>query len=119
MGRRHVASLGLTLLLVAQAPSAADLRTEVDRYRLAHEADIVGTLDQLVRLPSVEADPAGLAVAATTIGGWLTSRGFSVTQLSAGAGTAPVVFGALDTRGARHTVVFYAHYDGQPVTRAQ
>ena len=75
------------LLVVAPVAVAADLRAQVEQYRLAHEADIVSTLDDLVRLPSIEADPAGLAATATRLGGWLTSRGFNVTPLSAGVGT--------------------------------
>ena len=31
-------------------------------------------------------------------------------------GANPVVFGEIRTPGAKHTIVFYAHYDGQPVT---
>jgi len=119
MTRNILGVLCAALLAASPAAGVADLQGQVERYRLAHEADIVGSLAELVRLPSIEADPAGLAAAATTISGWLTSRGFAVSSLSAGAGTPPVVFGALDTPGARHTVVFYAHYDGQPVTRAQ
>jgi len=37
--------------------------------------------------------------------------------LPAGEGP-PIVHGALDTPGAKRTVVFYAHYDGQPVKLA-
>ncbi len=44
---------------------------------------------------------------------------FDATELSAGVGTPPLVYGALKSPGAKRTVVFYAHYDGQPVTRAQ
>src|SRR5208283_462295 len=31
-------------------------------------------------------------------------------------GANPVVYGEIKTPGANHTIVFYAHYDGQPVT---
>lgn len=109
----------LAAALVTFGAGAANLNGAVERYRRAHEPDIVGALADLVRLPSVEADPAGLTATATLLSGWLEQRGFKVTPLSAGAGTAPLLVGALDTRGARRTVYFYAHYDGQPVTRAQ
>ena len=42
-------------------------------------------------------------------------RGFEPRLLSAD-GSPKVVFASLDTPGAKRTVVFYAHYDGQPVT---
>ena len=35
------------------------------------------------------------------------------------AGAPSVVFGQIDVPGARHTIVFYAHYDGQPVTPSE
>jgi acetylornithine deacetylase/succinyl-diaminopimelate desuccinylase-like protein len=35
------------------------------------------------------------------------------------AGVPPVVYGELRVPGARHTVVLYAHYDGQPVDPAE
>lgn len=35
------------------------------------------------------------------------------------AGANPVVFGEIKTPTAKHTIVFYAHYDGQPVTPSE
>jgi acetylornithine deacetylase/succinyl-diaminopimelate desuccinylase-like protein len=97
----------------------ADLRTEVQQYRLAHEAAIVGELDALTRLKSVAADPAGTAATAHALESELKQRGFEVSELSTGVGSPPAVFGSLKTPGAKRTVVFYAHYDGQPVTPSQ
>src|SRR6202012_5562707 len=37
--------------------------------------------------------------------------------LSAGPGTPPTVYGELKTPGAKRTVLFYAHYDGQPISQ--
>jgi acetylornithine deacetylase/succinyl-diaminopimelate desuccinylase-like protein len=48
----------------------------------------------------------------------LIRRGFATRLLSAGPGTPPAVYGELKVPGARRTVVFYAHYDGQPVAQA-
>ena len=47
-------------ILLALPAQAADLRSQVSQYRLAHEADIVGEIDALTRLKSIAADPAGL-----------------------------------------------------------
>ncbi len=98
---------------------AADLRSEVQQYRLAHEAAIVGEIDALTRLKSIAADPAGLAATAQALQAALKSRGFNVSLLSTGANSPPAVFGALLKPKAKRTVLFYAHYDGQPVTPAQ
>ncbi len=48
-------------LLIAGPALAADLTRQVDGYRAAHEAAIVGQLDELTRMRSVAADPKGLA----------------------------------------------------------
>jgi acetylornithine deacetylase/succinyl-diaminopimelate desuccinylase-like protein len=117
-GTPGIALCAAMVLAVAQA-HAADLNTLVDRYRSMHEAAIVGRLDELARLKSVAADPAGIAAAADRLQRLLRERGFEVQQLSAAAGTPPLVFGVLKSPGAKRTVIFYAHYDGQPVTPAQ
>jgi acetylornithine deacetylase/succinyl-diaminopimelate desuccinylase-like protein len=114
----RIAALGLLGLASTQG-YAADLRTQVEQYRLAHEAAIVGELDALTRLKSVAADPAGIIAAAHALEDALKRRGFEVSELSGGSGSPPVVFGSLKTPDAKRTVVFYAHYDGQPVTPSQ
>ncbi len=106
-------------ILLAPLSHGADLRTQVERYRLAHEAEIVGRLDDLARFKSIAADPAGLAATAHALEAALKSRGFEVSLLSTGANSPPAVFGSLPSPQAKRTVLFYAHYDGQPVTPAQ
>src|ERR1700722_14273562 len=112
-------ALCAALVLTAAEVNAADLNSQVDRYRSLHEAAIVGELDGLTRLKSVAADPAGVAAAADRLQQLLRERGFEVQQLSAGTGTPPLVFAVLKSPGAKRTVIFYAHYDGQPVTPSQ
>jgi acetylornithine deacetylase/succinyl-diaminopimelate desuccinylase-like protein len=112
------AAFGASILMALHA-NAAELKTQVERYRLAHEAAIVAQLDALTRLKSVAADPAGLAATALALEQALRQRGFTVSALSTGAGMPPVVFGSLKVPHAKRTVVFYAHYDGQPVTVSQ
>jgi len=111
--------LGIVCMSVGARAFAADLWHQVEDYRLAHEAQIIGHLDELTRLKSVAVDPAGIVAAAEHLQTLLKERGFKVEQLSSGSGTPPVVFGELNSPGARPTVVFYAHYDGQPVTPSQ
>ena len=113
------AALGLVCISVAAQAFADDLRTQVERYRIAHEAQLVGQLDELTRIKSVAAEPTGLAAAANGLQALLKARGFDAMQLSAKPGMPPLVFGELKSPGARRTVVFYAHYDGQPVTLSQ
>jgi acetylornithine deacetylase/succinyl-diaminopimelate desuccinylase-like protein len=92
---------------------------QVEAYRRAHERAIVSQLDELTRIRSVAADPEGLALAAQRLEGLLKARGFQTAQLKGAPGTPALVFGSLTSPGAKRTVVFYAHYDGQPVTPSQ
>jgi acetylornithine deacetylase/succinyl-diaminopimelate desuccinylase-like protein len=114
-------SLGFAAALSLALPAtsqAADLTSQVRAWRQAHERQVVGALADLVAVRSIAADPAGLSAAADQLKGELAKRGFETRLLSAGPGTPPIVYGALNTRGAKRTVVFYAHYDGQPVEPA-
>ncbi|MDB5735258.1 MAG: peptidase [Alphaproteobacteria bacterium] len=103
--------------LLATSAMAADI-PEVEAWRAAHEAQIVGQLDELVRFKSVAADPAGLQATAAHLQDLLKARGFDATLLT-DKDYAPVVLGERKTPGARRTVIFYAHYDGQPVTPSE
>ena len=106
--------LAATLALLAGSAMAADI-PRIESWRAGHEAQIVGQLDELVRLKSVAADPAGLKATAVRLQELLAARGFAASLLTA-RDYAPVVLGELKAPGAKRTVIFYAHYDGQPVT---
>src|ERR1700679_3843271 len=98
------AACGLLAVFAATQLSAANLRDHVEAYRIAHESQIVGQLDELTRIRSVAADPAGLAAAADRLQSLLKERGFETKQLSAGTGAPALVFGYLKSPGARRTV---------------
>jgi acetylornithine deacetylase/succinyl-diaminopimelate desuccinylase-like protein len=127
MSQRHT---GYKLLLAAfffatsawaQAPLPASLqaiRSGVREYRQQHEAEIVRGYAELLALPNVASDTANIRANAERIKALLETRGFQ-TQLLAVPGSPPVVFGELSTPGARHTILWYAHYDGQPVDPSQ
>ncbi|SNS75743.1 Acetylornithine deacetylase/Succinyl-diaminopimelate desuccinylase [Sphingomonas laterariae] len=115
----RVAVAVLAGLSVAIGGTAAAQQSDVGAYRRAHEREILGRLVDLARIPSVAAQPAELDRTADWLVGELRARGFSSRLLAAGANAPKVVFGQLDTPGAKRTVVFYAHYDGQPVTASE
>jgi acetylornithine deacetylase/succinyl-diaminopimelate desuccinylase-like protein len=116
---RFNTALGVICISATASIFAADLRNQVEHYRIAHEGQIVGQLDELIRLKSIAAEPTGLAATADRLQTLLRERGFEARQLSTAPGAAPLVFGELKSPGAKRTVVFYAHYDGQPVTPSQ
>jgi acetylornithine deacetylase/succinyl-diaminopimelate desuccinylase-like protein len=55
---------------------------------------------------------------ASPTGGGAAAAAPGTVPLAAGA-VPPVVYGELRSPGARHTLVLYAHYDGQPVDAAE
>src|SRR5215470_14564240 len=99
-------------------PSPQAVRDQVRQYRQQHEVEIVRAYAQLLSLPNVASDTANIRANADFISTALEKRGFKTRLLSAGAGS-PVVYGELPSPGARHTILWYAHYDGQPVDKSQ
>src|ERR1041385_7523448 len=92
-----------------QSPQA--IRKSVREYRQQHEAEIVRSFAQLLALPNVASDTANITRNADAISKMLEQRGFHTQKLTV-AGAPPVVYGELNTPGAKHTLLFYAHHDG-------
>jgi acetylornithine deacetylase/succinyl-diaminopimelate desuccinylase-like protein len=109
----------LTTFAALSGALASDLGQQVDGYRASHEAAIVEQLDELTRMKSVAANPDGIVAAAAKLEGLLKARGFQTAEFTAQRGSPPLVFGSYGSPHAKRTVMFYAHYDGQPVTPSQ
>src|SRR3712207_1606726 len=107
--------LALPVPAAAQSPDPARVRAEVRRHRVAHEAAIVRELADLLAIPNVASDSANIRANARHLVAMLERRGVRARLLES-PGSPPAVYGELSTPGATRTVVFYAHYDGQPVT---
>lgn len=102
--------LGLTSTLAAQTPVVA-----VREYTAEHKEELTQEFSKFLSIPNVAADPANLQRNADLLVEELKKRGVESRLLSI-AGAPPVVNGQITVPGAQHTIVFYAHYDGQPVT---
>jgi acetylornithine deacetylase/succinyl-diaminopimelate desuccinylase-like protein len=87
---------------------------EVRQYRLANEDRIVRELTEFLAIPNMAADTENIQKNAAHLVEMLEARGIE-THLLPISGRGPVVFGKLTTPEAKRTVIFYAHYDGQPV----
>jgi acetylornithine deacetylase/succinyl-diaminopimelate desuccinylase-like protein len=112
-----IAISGALLLAAASVYAAgpAEVRDSVRAYRQAHEREILGELTGLLALPNVATRVADVERNADHLTAMLERRGFQVRRLSAGEGTPPSLLGELVVPGAKRTLMFYAHYDGQPV----
>jgi acetylornithine deacetylase/succinyl-diaminopimelate desuccinylase-like protein len=107
---RTVAAL---LLSLALAQPADNLAARVGEDVAAHRQEMVGELLELLAIPNVAADKPNIRRNAEHLRGMLAKRGFTPEILET-AGN-PLVFGTLTVPGATRTVLFYCHYDGQPV----
>ena len=108
-------ALVATALVAAAQPSL--LRDQVRAYRVAHEQQVVTDFVTLLAMPNVATVVPDVEKNAAYIERQLQARGFRTRILTAEPGTPPAVFAELDTPGATRTVLFYAHYDGQPVAQ--
>lgn len=116
---KGIRRLWLAALFAAGTAGAAspDARQAMDAARAhvaAHEEAIVRELRDLVALPNVADNHADIRRNADLLAKMLERRGIAARILETPG--APVsVFGDLRTPGATKTLLFYAHFDGQPV----
>jgi len=117
--RCRAALIAVVALLLTVAAPAATLREQVRAYREAHAKQILEEFSTLLSMPNVATNVADIEKNAAAIVRDLEQRGFTTRLLSAGPGTPPAVYGELRAPGARRTLLFYAHYDGQPVAQPE
>jgi acetylornithine deacetylase/succinyl-diaminopimelate desuccinylase-like protein len=114
--RNAVAAL-LAVVAFAPAVSAPSPHQAVRAWREAHEQAILGDFTTFLSLPNVATKLPDIEKNAAYIEAELKKRGFQTRTLSAEPGTPPSIFAEYDTPGAKRTVLFYAHYDGQPISQ--
>jgi acetylornithine deacetylase/succinyl-diaminopimelate desuccinylase-like protein len=95
----------------------AQVVEQVRDYRMNNEDRIVRELAEFLAIPNVASDTTNIQKNASRLVQMLEARGVE-THLLPITGRGPVVFGKLMTPEAKRTVIFYAHYDGQPVDAA-
>jgi len=110
-------SVGGKLEAKRTLPPTKQVVEEVRSYRLANERRIIRELREFLSIPNVASDTPNIHKNAARLKEMLEARGIETHLLSI-EGRGPVVFGKLETEGATRTVIFYAHYDGQPVDPA-
>ena len=98
-------------------PAAAQVAQEVRDYRMDNEDRIIRELSEFLSIPNIASDMPNIQKNAAHLVEMLEARGIE-THLLPISGRGPVVFGKLNTAEAKRTVIFYAHYDGQPVDPA-
>jgi acetylornithine deacetylase/succinyl-diaminopimelate desuccinylase-like protein len=115
--RGMVLAAGVLALASAGGADAASPKAAVRAWRQAHEKEILADFVALLSMPNVATTVPDVEKNAAYIAGLLEKRGFKTELLTAAPGTPPSVLAELKTPGAARTVVFYAHYDGQPISQ--
>ena len=100
-------------LVAAQTPVEA-----ARRYTTEHQAQLIQGFSEFLSIPNVAADPANLNRNANLLVEMLRKRRVN-SRLLTSPGSPPLVYGQIVVPGTKHTIVFYAHYDGQPVTPSE
>ena len=106
-------SVIVMVLGVALAAQPADLRARVSAYADANQKQIIGELLELLAIPNIAADKPNIRRNAEHLRGLLGRHGLAAEILETSGN--PLVYGVLDVPGATRTILFYCHYDGQPV----
>lgn len=93
---------------------AADVRA----WRAQHEREILAEFAEFLAIPNLAPDSANIERNAGAILAMFAKRGIAARALKL-EGAPPLVVADLPSPGAKQTIAFYAHYDGQPVDRAK
>ena len=110
------AALAVSVAVQAQSSQRAALPAR--QWRYAHETEILQQFTTLLSIPNVASDRENIRRNADLLESMLQKRGVDSRLLTV-EGANPVVFGEIKTPNAKDTIVFYAHYDGQPVTSSE
>ena len=110
----------LFLGFLAYASTAQSVQEKIRAYRKANETALMDEYQQFLSIPNVSADSVNIRKNAAFIVQMMKQRGIPATLLEGRSpGTNPAVFGEVRVPGAKQTLIFYAHYDGQPVNPKQ
>jgi len=119
--RLHAVPAAVAAVLVSLIPALPQTKTPAQAaqtFTAAHHEDLIHQFSVFLTIPNVAATPDGLRRNAAFLLDQLHQRNIDARPLEIPNAPA-IVYAQIDTPGARHTIVFYAHYDGQPVTPSE
>jgi len=81
------------------------------------QTNLVDEFRSFLSIPNIAINPKGLQDNANWIKNYMQSKGIQDVSLLTlpNSSMPPVVYGEVKVPGATETIIFYAHYDGQPV----
>ncbi len=109
---------GCVAVWLACAISAAQSPVQAARaWHTSHSAQILDEFRALLAIPNIARVADDMRRNAEFITTMYARRGVALERLTA-PGAPDALFGEIKTAGAKRTILFYAHYDGQPVDPA-
>ena len=115
-------TLVLLLLIASHLVSAQSAEVlAIRKYRTQHADKMIREFAAFLSIPNIARDTGNIKKNAAFIMDLMKERGIKNVQRLAptSAGAPPAVYGEVKVPGATQTLIFYAHYDGQPVNPAQ
>ena len=110
----HVNRILMTLLVIAGSAASAQAQTaHVRQYVREHQPEIMREFITLVSIPNVRTDLPNITRNAEQLRQMLDRRGMKPEVWD--SPSTPMVFGERIVQGATKTILFYIHFDGQPV----
>lgn len=110
--------ISLLLLLISSFAIAQDISQVAEKHIEQNSVAILQDFKTLLSIPNVAFDLENINKNADHIVTELNKRGVD-TKLLRMVGTPPIVYGYYRVPGARRTLAFYVHYDGQPADKTQ
>lgn len=102
----------------ALAEDPATIAKQARDWRTQREKQVIREFVDLVAIPNLATDRPNIRRNAELIKAMCEKRGLTVQLLTVGDAP-PIVVADLISPGAKRTIAFYAHYDGQPVDPAR
>ena len=122
--RLHLKAMAATRLAIVSTlmffAASVFAQSPVREYRHNHERPILAEFTQLLAIPNVASDRQNIRRNADLILEMMRRRELNPRLLeTANKESPPAVYGEWKIPGATHSIVFYAHYDGQPTEAKQ
>jgi len=108
-----MANLRIGLLLAAAVLAQAQDRPRVERWVADHQRQILAEFTELLSIPDVGTDRPNIRRNAEFVRGMLERHGLKAELLETTGN--PLVYAERNVPGTTRTILFYIHYDGQPV----
>lgn len=109
-------ALFIILLFACELANAQNTIDKINKYRAQHESAILREYFSLLSIPNYALDKVNMDKNAVFIEAMLKKRGIQTKLLESNTkGSPKAVYGEVIVPGAKQTLIFYAHYDGQAV----